>query len=79
MRILRATRRAAVIALTRKDLETLLDLLVEGQAEWEDGVQQGWADETDSPYWVDGTGERLSRRLANALSVVDGRARRASN
>jgi hypothetical protein len=73
VRLIRATPRAAVIALSRTDMDILLDLLVEAQAEWEDGVQQGWVDEGDAPYWAHGAGERLSRRLAAATALMDSR------
>jgi hypothetical protein len=73
VRLIRATPRAAVIALSRRDVDILLDLLVEAQGEWEDGVQQGWGDAGDAPYWADGAGERLSRRLAATMALMKSR------
>jgi hypothetical protein len=73
VRLIRATPRAAVIALSRRDVDLLLDLLVEAQAEWQDGVEQGWGDAADAPYWADGAGERLSRRLAATMALMDSR------
>jgi hypothetical protein len=53
-----------VVALSRRDVDALLDLLVENQAEWQDALGHGWTDPSEAPYWVDGTGERIINRLS---------------
>ncbi len=67
MRIVKLRRSSVVVALSRRDAEVLLEMLVEGQAEWQDGVANGWIDPGEAPHWQDGRGDRMSRRLAEAI------------